>query len=230
MRIDVFGSGSSGNCYALASDSEILLLDVGVKYKEILQGIDYQISDVVGVCVTHKHLDHAKYVKDFEKAGIPIFEPYKGGKQSARFGNFKVNAFTVPHDDTECRGFLIGYKSMKIAYMTDLEYCHYTFKSQKLHTLLVEANYSKDRISHEDAKRYHVLKGHCEIGQTLEIIKSNLTDNLQNVILCHLSAESADAEEFIAKVKEIVPASVNVDWARKGLSVELIDKNKCPFI
>lgn len=56
MFMRVISSGSqNGNCYALSSDDEILLLDCGCNYKKILRGIDFQISKVVGCILSHEH-------------------------------------------------------------------------------------------------------------------------------------------------------------------------------
>lgn len=57
MFLRTIETGSSGNCHALISDAgEILLLDLGVSSNEIKKGIDFNISDVCGAVVTHKHL------------------------------------------------------------------------------------------------------------------------------------------------------------------------------
>lgn len=57
MFMRVINTGSQpGNCYALKSESgEILLLDCGCKYPEILRGISYRISDVSGCLLSHEH-------------------------------------------------------------------------------------------------------------------------------------------------------------------------------
>lgn len=57
MFMRVVNTGSThGNCYVLKSNSgEILLLDCGCNYKKILRGIDYQISNVSGVLLSHEH-------------------------------------------------------------------------------------------------------------------------------------------------------------------------------
>lgn len=57
MFLRTIATGSSGNCHALISNAgEILLLDLGVSANEIKKGIDFNISDVCGAVVTHKHL------------------------------------------------------------------------------------------------------------------------------------------------------------------------------
>lgn len=57
MFMKIINTGSQpGNCYALKSESgEILLLDCGCKYTEILKGICYRISDVSGCLLSHEH-------------------------------------------------------------------------------------------------------------------------------------------------------------------------------
>lgn len=57
MFMKIISTGSqSGNGYALiANNGEILLLDVGCKYQSILKTINYRISDVVGILLSHEH-------------------------------------------------------------------------------------------------------------------------------------------------------------------------------
>lgn len=75
MWLKVINTGSQyGNCYALMSgDGEILLLDCGCKFKDILRGINYRIADVAGCLLTHIHGDHAKSYKNLTKNGIEIY-------------------------------------------------------------------------------------------------------------------------------------------------------------
>lgn len=54
--LKTIATGSSGNSYALMSDKEMLLLDLGVSEKVIKKAIDFRVSDIEGCLVTHKHL------------------------------------------------------------------------------------------------------------------------------------------------------------------------------
>jgi len=58
MRVDVGGSSSSGNCYAITDETtgKILLLDAGIKIQEIKKLIKWKVGDVVGVFISHAHL------------------------------------------------------------------------------------------------------------------------------------------------------------------------------
>lgn len=58
MLLKVISTGSqAGNCYTLIADNgEILLLDAGTTYyKTALKAIDYRISDVKALLLSHEH-------------------------------------------------------------------------------------------------------------------------------------------------------------------------------
>ena len=75
MNIKVIASGSSGNCYLISDDKTSLLLDAGISFKQIQIGTNFNISNIGGCFVTHRHIDHAKSIKDLNKRGVPIFGP-----------------------------------------------------------------------------------------------------------------------------------------------------------
>lgn len=53
--LKVVGSGSSGNCYLLQTEKETLILELGCKWSEVLEMLDYKIEKVLGVLVSHAH-------------------------------------------------------------------------------------------------------------------------------------------------------------------------------
>lgn len=42
--IKVLASGSTGNSYIIQAEEEILLLECGINFKEIKQGLDFDLS------------------------------------------------------------------------------------------------------------------------------------------------------------------------------------------
>lgn len=56
MNLSVIGTGSSGNCYILSNKKEILIIEAGITYRKVLQGLNYNIKNVFGVVVSHSHL------------------------------------------------------------------------------------------------------------------------------------------------------------------------------
>lgn len=55
MRLSCIGSSSNGNSYALFCDNEILILDAGMSLKAVMPVINFQISKISGVLITHSH-------------------------------------------------------------------------------------------------------------------------------------------------------------------------------
>ena len=54
-KLITLGSGSSGNAYILECENESLLIECGISWDKILKGLNYKLSNVVGVCVSHAH-------------------------------------------------------------------------------------------------------------------------------------------------------------------------------
>lgn len=220
------GSGSSGNCYSLTDESgKILLLDAGIPLPEIKRLVDWKISDIVGCFVSHGHLDHSKSTEKLRKMGIHVFEPYKTDKDKV-FGNmikgFKLVAFRLPHDGESNFGSLVYTESgHRMAYLTDMEFCPYIFRKQRLNTILMECNYTEIDEDTDTMKKNHVYRGHCSLETCKAFLKANQTDALKNVILCHLSSENANESEILKQVQETVGPSVSVTIAKKEVSIEL---------
>lgn len=232
MILKCLGSGSSGNCYLLSTETETLILDCGIPIREIKRGLDWDISRVAGALCTHAHLDHAKAVKDFENMGIEIFKPYDETKVchlKIRYGSFGVQAFKVPHDGVPCYGFYITVDGHRILYATDFEYLPCSFKNVRLTDMIVECNHQKKLVDKEQAKYPHQVKGHCSLDTLIEkVIKENMSSSLRTVILCHLSQDNAEPEECLTEVQKVAGEGVSVVVARKNLEIEL-KESICPF-
>lgn len=226
MKLKVLGSGSSGNCYILESDTEALIIEAGVPFKEVKIALGFNVKKIVGVVVSHSHGDHYKYHGEFEKAGIPVFDTFDSimERQVRTYGNFVIRSFKLEHD-VPCMGFHIDHPDMGIlVYASDTEYIKYRFKN--LNHILVEANYSDDLIDNGASNREHVLRGHMSLQTALDFILTNDNPTLRNVVLIHLSDKNADSIQFLQKTKETVKYGADCYIAEKGLEVDL---NLCPF-
>lgn len=190
---------------------------------------------------SHPPLDHSKSLNNFNTIGIPIFAPYLGDiRKSMNMGGFTVKPFDLTTingnwthtdaDGTPCPiyGFLIAHKEMgRLLYITDCEVIKWRFKD--IDHILLGVNYDKDMVDWSNpAKNNHVFRGHLEIGTACDFVKSNYSDHLQNVIMCHLSSENADSDSFIGRMKKVA-YGVNVDVAVAGKSWNLKNHNECPF-
>lgn len=226
MKLKVLESGSSGNCYILESDTEALIVEAGISFKEVKIALNFDIKKIVGVLAGHCHSDHSKFVGVYEKTGIPIFKPYESEmeRQVRTYGGFVIKSFPLIHD-VPCYGFLIEHPECgRILYASDTEYIKYRFKN--LDHILVEANYSEDLIDNEAINREHILRGHMSLQTAQSFISTNDNPALRNVVLLHLSDRNADSAQFLQKTKDTVKFGADCYIAEKGLEVDL---NLCPF-
>lgn len=104
--------------------------------------------------------------------------------------------------------------------MTDWQYCPYTLTALKINHFLIAVNYT-DLPKVIGEKEKHVLKGHASLETAVDFLKENVTDACKNVIACHLSKENADEGKIMREITAIVPETVNVAIARKGLVLDL---------
>lgn len=254
MFLKCIASGSSGNSYAIIGDNEILLLECGVQWKKIVQGIDFQPSKVVGCLVTHGHLDHLSAYKELLSVGIEIYsndetadsmeiisgEKIKGLAEriTVKIGSFSITPFYVPHTTRDKEtgalipcpnyGYLIQHDDMgKLLYLTDLEYCPYSFKSQRVEHFLIECNYIEDMVDHEQENYRHRLQGHASLDTCKGIITANKTTASRTITLCHLSDTASDRERILSEVKDVAEKRVKVQIASAGM--EPVPFNLCPF-
>lgn len=241
MLLRTIATGSSGNSYVLISNTgEILLFDLGVSEKTIKKGIDWKISNVVGVVISHGHKDHSLSVEDFKSMGIQILAPYLGDScKPMKMGGFTVKPFDLTtidgswtHTDANGEpcpiyGFMIEHPEIgRMLYITDCEFVKWRFKN--VNHILLGVNYDPELLSGDDAKKNHVVRGHMSIDTACDFVKANTSDQLQNVIMCHLSKENADSDSFIEKMKKVAYGA-NVDVAVAGKSWDLKNPSECPF-
>ena len=219
MVLKVLGSSSAGNCYILESDTEALIIEAGVPFKEVKVALGFNVRKIVGVVVSHSHGDHSKYIAEYERAGIEVLKPYEQTFRLAYWGEFEITVFDLVHD-VPCFGFYITHADIgTMIYASDTEYIKYRFKN--LNHILVEANYSNDLIDNEAVNREHVLRGHMSLQTALDFISTNDNPALRNVVLLHLSDKNADSAQFLQKTKETVKYGTDCYIAEKGLEISL---------
>ena len=93
--LQVVGTGSNGNTYLLTCDSETLVIDCGIKFLETKKMLNFNIRGIVGAVVSHVHGDHSKSIKEYERAGIEVWKPYKDENlmQKKQMGKFIIKSF-----------------------------------------------------------------------------------------------------------------------------------------
>lgn len=189
---------------------------------------------------SHPPLDHSKSLNDFKSMGIPVFAPYISLEPMRIGREFKIQTFDLTtvdgrwtHTNADgsecpCYGFLITHPEMgRMLYITDTELIKWRFKD--INHILLGVNYDKDLVDKDnDPKTRHVFRGHLSIDTACDFVKANCSDSLQNVTMCHLSAENADKDLFIEKMKKVA-RNANVDVAEPNKEWVLRKGDECPF-
>lgn len=197
--------------------------------------------------------DHSKSYKWLLENWIPIYtndetaegfeivtgELLRGVPEKKWFqcGEFSIMPFYVPHTTKDKEtgkiiscpnfGYLVQHEEMgRLLYMTDLEYCPYSFKNLRVQHLLIECNYIKELADREEENYRHRLQGHCSLDTCKGIVEANKTPDLRTVTLIHLSDMACDPDIVLKKIKAVAGDRVEVNVAVPGLEVEL---KKFPF-
>ena len=243
LKFISFGSGSSGNCYMLATPTDALLIDIGVGLRGLKKDCrDYgvSLSSVKHVLVTHDHADHIKSVGAFSNDyQVPVYatrEVHDGinrnycvvkkvaaeqvglvekGK-TLQLGEFTVTPFAVPHDSADNVGYFIEAEGTNFCLMTDAGRVTDEMKGyiSKAHHLVIEANHDIEMVQNGPYPQFlkeRILSGtgHLNNRECGEAIAENMSEELHNVWLCHLSEEN-NHPELARKTVESVLRSYGI--------------------
>ncbi len=230
MKIEAFGSGSSGNCYILSNGKHKIIVDAGISANKILEALNWDMSSVAGVLISHEHRDHCKAVPQLIKLGMDIYalqEVFtslnlkghrckvievptddKGKMNKYTVGSFEVIPFDVKHDVANA-GFYIHDMTAKenLLYFTDTHYIKYKFPN--LHYIMGEVNYSSDYMhdSISDGNiplslRNRLVQTHMSLDAFINFLQANDLSQCKKIYLMHLSDSNSNEIEFKEKVQE----------------------------
>lgn len=253
MTLQVIGSSSDGNAYVIQNVGEALLLEAGISFKKVLPALDYDVSKVQGVLVTHEHGDHAGHLGEVLGYGLPVFasngtiagaqkfnrtdyQPValegsrESGYQRLQIGGFTVIPFPTEHDANEPVGFYIWHEETGgILFATDTYYLKNRFAG--LSNILIECNYSQEKLEANlidgkiDAARYRrVRESHLSYTTCLETLQANDLSKVYNIVLIHTSRDNGNALTFREGIAKATGKTVSV--AKPGL---VLNFNKTPF-
>ena len=251
MELLTIATGSStGNCHLIHDDKtdHYLMLDCGAKvsWDKIKCYIDFKISAIDGILITHRHNDHCPNVKRIsDNFAIQCYgsedirryatEKYGGWtfvlndrKESILWGGWRVVPWTVPHTDPDGKPvhcfayYIVSPSGHRLVYITDFMDSPFTFKKIKAQTILVACNHDSNyELLGSALKIEHMIRGHSCLSTVNDLVMANKTEYLRNVILCHLSWENANPRMMQRTIKRTVGAGVNVRVAQPGKRIDL---------
>lgn len=175
LKFISFGSGSSGNCYFLYTESDGLLIDTGVglrTLKKYFKDNGLSLSDVKNIIITHDHADHVKSVGSMSRDyGLPVYTTHKvhvGIERNYcvrckisqervkviekdvtfKLGEFTITPFEVPHDSTDNVGYKVECEGIVFCIMTDVGHVTDEMKQiiGEVNYLVIEANHDEEML------------------------------------------------------------------------------------
>ena len=223
MQIKSIASSSKGNCYIVDDGRTKILIECGIAYKEIQKALNFGISSIEGVLVSHPHKDHCRSVKDLIKAGVDVYlseaaitELGASGhrvneispKKQFQLGTFTVLPFELNHDVFNLGYLLANQAGDKLLYVTDTCYVKYRF--QGLTHILIEANYSLDILKRNveagavpKELKSRILKSHFSLENVKRFLQANDLSKVQEIWLLHLSEQNSCEKRFKEEVQKI---------------------------
>jgi phosphoribosyl 1,2-cyclic phosphodiesterase len=188
------------------------------------------MQTIMGVVVTHNHIDHIKGLEVLtRKHSLPAFTSPKVWKsilsphskisrdcireiplkRKFRLAGFDIEAFPVSHDAPETIGFHICAGDKKITIVTDLGHICQTAAGyiKAANLLVIESNYDEKMLA--EGRYPHFLKarirsdhGHLGNHQTAAFLAENISDNLTDICLAHLSKNNNTPEKALKTLQQ----------------------------
>jgi phosphoribosyl 1,2-cyclic phosphodiesterase len=251
LRFLSLASGSSGNCYYLGTDNYGVLFDAGIgirSVKKILKEHQIGFEQILAVFITHDHADHIKCVGGLsEKYEIPVYatEAVLAGIERSHFvceklhasqriiekeqplvlKDFKITAFDIPHDASDCVGYMVDYNQHKWVLATDVGHISETVAQylRMANHLVIETNYDREMLVNGNyppflKSRIMNGNGHLCNSETAEFLAANFDLHLKNIWLCHLSKDN-NHPDLAYKTVEIAMGQYGI---RIGKDVNLV--------
>ena len=245
-------SGSNGNCYYVGTQTDAVLIDVGLSCRETekrMKQLGLNMKTVKAIFVSHEHGDHIKGVSTLaNKYSLPVYITSRTAKQGPRLishlsknftakekviiGDLQVTPFLKYHDATDPHSFIISSNGITVGVLTDIgtvceEVVHH-FK--QCHAVFLEANYDATML--ENGKYPIHLKnrirggqGHLSNKEALDLFITHRSPNLSHLLLSHLSKEN-NSPEIVESLFKQYANGITITIAHRHQATEIFTISK----
>lgn len=228
LKFISFGSGSSGNSYLLYTETCKIMIDAGLGVRYLKKGFkdrNINMNDIKYILLTHDHADHIKSVGSLSYTfNIPVYATSKVHEgvnrnycvhrkipngnvkiiekdEPIELDEFKITAFTVPHDSRDNVGYKIQYRDITFCLITDAGYVTEDMKQAvcEANYLVLESNHDREMLQngpYSDFLKQRIAGpgGHLNNNECAQLLVECSTPKLHHVWLCHLSDENNHPE------------------------------------
>ena len=176
--------------------------------------------------LVHHGIDHNYCVtRKVNPADRHLVEPGR----TMQMGDFEVTPFHVPHDSSDNVGFTIEAEGTVFCLMTDVGHITEEMAAciTRANYLVIEANHDCEMLMHGPyplhlKERINSGTGHLNNNACGEAIANNMSEQLRQVWLCHLSEEN-NHPELARKTVETVLRSYGI-IAGKDVQLDVLKR------
>jgi phosphoribosyl 1,2-cyclic phosphodiesterase len=258
ISLCMLASGSKGNSIYVSDGRTAILVDAGLSGIEIerrmaSRGLSPESLDAI--VVSHEHDDHIRGVGVLSRRyGLPVhisaqtFEAaspqLKNLKKTVAFNcgasfninTLKIHPFSISHDAADPAGFTIALNQKKIGIATDLGIATAMVRHhlQSCDLLILEANHDPDMLISGPypwhlKQRVNGRSGHLSNRDSRILLEEIQHDQLQHVILAHLSETNNTPEKAMAEVcLAINPLYTQLTVSSQDICSRLVLLNSSP--
>lgn len=222
LFISSLNSGSNGNCYYIANDTEAVLIDAGISCRETekrMQILGLSMHKVKAIFISHEHTDHIKGVESIaEKYALPVFITNATAQRGrlhfkkellhfitsfepVTIGGLVITAFPKFHDAADPHSFIVTGDDITIGVFTDIGAAcnNVTTYFSKCHAAFLEANYEEQLLEEGNypiflKNRIRGGHGHLSNSQAMDIFTTFRPPFMTHLLLAHLSKDNNDAQ------------------------------------
>lgn len=231
MKFCVLASGSSGNACYVETDNARVLIDAGLSGREIERRLELaggDASELTALIVTHEHSDHIQSAGVLSRRyNIPLYmneKTFGSGRhalgknlkieiiqtgQSLQIDDLEVETFTKCHDAADPVGLVLSLNGVRLGVVTDLGKSTRLVEDrlQRCRALIIEFNHDPEMLDTGSyplylKRRIKGRDGHLSNKQGGDLLRKVCHDNLEKVVLAHLSEQNNHPEKAFQQAVE----------------------------
>lgn len=223
LEFRILASGSKGNAYILSNDTAKILIECGIAWKQLQKKMNFKTHEINFTLVTHRHADHAGYIKDALAAGIDTYTSQDvinycdtesrhrlheiKHKKTVKIGLYTILPLSVPHDVPNLC-FIILRGKEKWLYITDCIYCPYHFSG--LTGIAIGINYDMDLLKENvkndvtnSALANRILSSHMSLQTALDFFRAQDLNKVREIHVLHCSETNIDKEKAKREIQKV---------------------------
>lgn len=214
MKVNILASGSGGNCIALTSGANTILIDAGIaktKIEKALLEVGIRADQIKAIFITHAHGDHIKGLPIANKYRIPVYASEGEWKSIKKVDeelqkvmdldtnypigdSFDVSCFNVHHDAISPLGYTVigGGNKCSICLDTGKVTDDMLEAMKDSDIYIIEANHEPNLVEESDypnSVKARILShiGHLSNEQTAEALSKLIRGRNEQIYLTHMS-------------------------------------------